>query len=97
MSRIDTTEIRREDIPPELADIADLLGVSAVVLLARLCGGSRVYVHKLETIFRRARNRKIRDAFNGVNYAELAQQWEIKERTVREIIHGPRGRQDDKN
>lgn len=44
-------------------------------------GGDRFYISKMDH-----RNKEIRDAFNGRNYQELARQFGLSERRIREIV-----------
>ena len=79
-----------EDIPEEYRDIAEAVGLEAYLTLSVLCGGQNLYIPKREALERQARNREIRDQFNGGNYRSLAAQYRLSERQIRKIINGTR-------
>jgi Mor family transcriptional regulator len=83
-------DIRVEDIPEEYRDIADSLGLNNFLLLADLCGGLNLYIPKMDSLRRGARDRDIRARFDGGNYRALAAQYRLSERQVRKIINGTR-------
>ena len=82
-------DITMEDLPEELRDIAESIGIDDVIRLLKVRGGESVYMHKFETIIRNARNRKIRSAFKGRNYRELARRYNLTVRQIRQIVHMP--------
>lgn len=51
--------------------------------VCREFGGDRLYVSKISYS---QRDREIRGAFNGRNYAELMKQYGLSERRIREIV-----------
>lgn len=85
-----TYPIRITDIPAEYRDIADALGLEDFLLLVSLCGGLSLYIPKLESLARDARDREIRARFDGGNYRALAAQFRLSERQIRKIINGTR-------
>lgn len=78
------------DIPEEYRDIADSLGLAAFLRLAALRGGQEVYIPKLESLEREARDRDIRARFDGGNYRALAVRFQLSERQIRKILKGSR-------
>ncbi|MDH3973655.1 MAG: hypothetical protein OEV42_05185 [Deltaproteobacteria bacterium] len=50
-------------------------------------GGSLVYIPSETKLSKEERNKRIRSAFNGENYNELARKHGISARWVRKIIH----------
>lgn len=85
-----TYTIRMTDIPAEYRDIADELGLEVFLRLVSLCGGLSLYIPKLESLERDARDRDIRARFDGGNYRALAAQFRLSERQIRKIINGTR-------
>jgi len=49
-------------------------------------GCQEIYVPKTTELYKQLRDKQIRLTFNGCNHAELAEQWDISERTIRNII-----------
>lgn len=84
------TDIRFEDIPLDLRDIAETIGMEAFLGLIHLCGGQNLYIPKMESLQRDGRDRDIRARFDGGNYRALAAQYRLSERQVRKIINGQR-------
>ena len=82
--------IRRADIPEEYRDIYDELGAEAFLKLIRLCGGTSLYLPKIDSLEREGRDRQIRALFNGGNYRALAAQFRLSERQIRKILNGGR-------
>lgn len=54
--------------------------------LIEILGGSRVTFPDFKYLWRRERDRRIRNEFDGRNYQELAERYDLKTRWVREII-----------
>ena len=81
-----------DDIPENMRDVAEVLGLKFVLDLASILGGSYCYIPPLKTIYIDARDREIRRRFNGGNYAALAVQYRMTERYIRKIVHGQRPR-----
>lgn len=89
-STVLTYAIQFEDVPEELRDIADALGMEAFLKLIALCGGQDLYIPKRESLERGPRDRAIRDRFDGGNYRALAAQYRLSVRQIRKIINGTR-------
>lgn len=66
-------------------DIAEVIGVENLVKLTQLVGGSTIYLPKAESIVRPVRDARIREEFNGYNHMELAKQYDVTERWVRQL------------
>lgn len=86
----DLRNIRMEDIPAEYHDIVETLGMPVFLDLIALCGGTSLYLPKMDSLERSGRDREIRARFNGGNYRALALQFRLSERQIRKIINGPR-------
>lgn len=83
-------EILRDDIPEDLLDIVDEIGLPSFLKLVALCGGQDLYIPKRECLERGPRDRDIRQRFNGGNYKQLARQYRLSVRQIRKIINGTR-------
>lgn len=77
------------DLPEPYRQMAPIIGMASTVKLAELYGGTGVYFPKVASALRAARDRKICEEFNGGNYKELAQRYNLSEVWIREIIAGP--------
>lgn len=76
-----------KDLPGGLREVAEVIGLRAVLDLARLYGGSTLYIGDFSSIRRSARNRSIRaDYARGCTVDELARAYRLAPRTVRYIV-----------
>lgn len=77
-----------DDFKEEQRRIAETVGVEAYLKLTRTFGGTNIYIAKAEEIVKRAdRDRKIREEFDGSNYAQLALKYGLTEVWIRNIVH----------
>lgn len=79
-----------------LADLEDVLnhslgfpqGTEALKSLCEKHHGAEVYIPSATEAFVAYRNKRIREKFNGSNYAALAAEEDLSERNIRRIING---------
>jgi transaldolase len=75
-----------------LVKVAKTAGIEAVQALLEEAGGTKPHLPTWENfqaiLQREVRNEAIRDAFNGRNYDQLEMEYGLKERQLRQIIHG---------
>lgn len=75
-----------------LVKVAKVAGVEAVQALLDEVGGTKPHLPTWENftaiLAREVRNESIRAAFNGRNYSQLEIEYGLKERQLRQIIHG---------
>ena len=79
--------ISREDMPESVWDIVDVIGIDAFKDLVKFLGGSNLYIPNEGSLIRNARNRFIRDNFDG-DYLVFARRFGISEAMVRIIVNG---------
>ena len=84
--RPDLSDIRIDDLPPEYREIAEHIGLGPAIALAQIRGGEGVYVPRLESLQRAARDRSIRSEFNGSNHRELARRHGVSVSWIYEVI-----------
>ncbi len=70
----------------EQRELAEVIGLEAYKKLAEHYGGSHIYICKPDTVLRNTRNKEIYDKFNGFNYRRLAEEFNLSEKTIREIV-----------
>ena len=75
-----------DDLSSEQQAICDCIGEEAYGKLVRRFGGLSLYIAKIDTIERSARDEKIRSDFNGYNFRYLALKYNLSERTIRMIV-----------
>ena len=87
---IDNYDITIEDLPDDLADIAQLIGLDATLKLVAARGGESIYIHKADRVALSARDRKISREFTGRNYSDLAQTYNLSVSQIRSILNEAR-------
>lgn len=75
-----------EELDEEKQEVARLIGLENYRKLMEVYGGVYLYIPKTDRMKRNERNEKIRAEFNGYNYRELAQKYELTEVTIRSIV-----------
>ena len=77
-----------DELREEQRQIAEVIGVEAYLKLTRIFGGTTIYIAKAEEIVKRAdRDRRIREEFDGSNYAQLALKYGLTEVWIRNIVY----------
>ena len=81
-------KIKIEDLAENQKDIALLIGIENYVKLSKAYGGDAgLYIQKYSEISKNARNREIRNRYNGYNTAYLAKIYNLSERHVKRICY----------
>lgn len=78
-------EKSKEKVSEAFALVIDRIGFENALEIARIAGGSNMYVPMVETLERPWVENKIRDEFNGYNYRELGLKYGKSESTIRSI------------
>ena len=90
MPKYDTHDPLHDWFHSLLTDFGEASGTAIIRSFIAHCGGCRISVPDFDDLYRQERDRKIRTAFTGSNYNELAERWGISVRQVRYIIDGER-------
>ncbi len=70
-----------------VADLRQIIGVESAAKLIRVCGGSYVYVPKMETITKSRRDKAIYNEFiSGISIKNLTRKYSLSENAIRKII-----------
>ena len=83
-------EIDRIDFEGDMAEMAEAIGVEATKKLLEIFGGESIYFPKPQSVIRSCRDRRIYQEFNGFNFRELANRYELTTRQIRVIVHEQR-------
>lgn len=75
-----------KDVPANMQDIAQEIGIEAFIKLIKLVGGNSIYFPNEINLTRSIRNRYIKENFDGSNYLELSRKYHISDVQVRKII-----------
>lgn len=86
--------VKVESLDEDQKKMVELVGLDGFKNLVRAFGGSVIYIPKAESLERAARDKRIREEFNGANHKELAAKYGLTERWVRAILLEKEGGQD---
>lgn len=78
--------ITMADLDGDQLHLAELIGLENYLKVVQEFGGSAVYIRKLDSLRQGERDREICSKFDGYNFRELAQEYDLSERMVREIV-----------
>ena len=78
--------IKVEDVPDGSRDLVEIFGMDMFMELVDYCGGSNVYIPSKGAIVKKARNRVIKEEFDGGNFRELSSKFGISDIQVRKIV-----------
>ncbi len=76
-------KITIEELDGEQREIAECVGIENYLKLAEHFGGTSVYIQKAD---KSARDREIKELFNGYNYKTLARKFGLSESQIRRIL-----------
>lgn len=86
MTRELIRETTKEDIPERYRPIVDIIGVERFALLADYAAGDELYFPKAENIVIPARNRRVKEEWNGYNMKQLAEKYNLTIGQIRNIL-----------
>ncbi len=80
-------EITDQDFDDDsMALLVEVVGLEMAKKIVAALGGDAVYVPKVESVIRMARNRRICKEFTGFNHKDLAAKYDLTTRHIRKII-----------
>lgn len=74
------------DLRGEQRELARVIGVESYLKLVEIYGGTTIYIAKSDKVINAKRDREIFNKYNGFNASQLAKEYGLSDRTVREII-----------
>lgn len=79
-------DIRLDDLTKNQKEIAELIGLDNYIKLSKYYGGGdSLYVQKYSEIVKIARNREIKEKYNGHNARKLSKMYGLSEQHIRAI------------
>jgi Mor family transcriptional regulator len=78
--------VQMDDLNPAQRELAELIGLDTFKTCCLYLGGEQTYFPVIESLCVQARNRMIRQEFDGANYSQLARRCGLSGRTVRSIV-----------
>ncbi len=80
-------EITPDDFKDDaMALLVDTVGLEQAKKIVAALGGDNLYIPKVESVIRMARNRRINKEFTGFNHKELAVKYNLTPRHIRGIV-----------
>lgn len=79
-------KITLADLPEKQREIAEIVGIEKYIELTKRFGGDTPYIQKYSELIKSPRNNEIRQRFNGFNFEELAHEYDLSERYIRELV-----------
>ena len=81
-------DMRMEDIKsPAMADLAELIGIEAMMKIVEMYSGSVLYIPKMESVLASIRDRHIREEFDGTNGHKLAIRYNVSDSWVLRVVN----------
>ena len=77
--------VRLDDVPEKYMPLVEVMGFDAFMATCSAYGGGQLYIPSLAILRNAARDRAIREQFDGGNYKELASRFFLCERYIRRI------------
>lgn len=79
-------DFKIDDIPYDLKDVCDFMGIEMFIDFCDKFGGSHLYFPSKRSVLRLSRNREIKKSYNGRNSRELSHKFGISEMHLKSII-----------
>lgn len=83
-------EITLDDLKQDQRDLAEITGLKVYRDLVRNFGGNQIRIYQAKTIIMPRRDQLIRSMYDGKNEKQLSLKFDLCDRVIREIIHGPK-------
>lgn len=75
-----------QDLKGEQRELAEAIGIEAYLKLAKIYGGTTIYVARLNYLETLERNRNIIKEYTGYNQKYICAKYKISDRTLRQIL-----------
>ena len=79
-------ELTLDDLDEEQRELAECIGLDAYKKLVATYAGSPINIRMPDSLTMRQRNNNICRQFNGYNFTELAREYNLTERQIRNIV-----------
>lgn len=78
-------KLKAEDICYELEILFNIVGEEKYLEIARMYGGTSIYIPKYSSVIRNNRNREIAKRYNGINARQLSREYGLTADRIRKI------------
>ncbi|MGE5551919.1 MAG: Mor transcription activator family protein [Bacteroidota bacterium] len=80
-------ELQIDDLPEGYCrELAQLIGVPVLLTLAKMYGGSGVYIPKIDTMMRSIRDERLAAEFTGDNLHAIVRKYRLSKSRIYEIV-----------
>lgn len=80
-------ELSLDDLPGEFREIAEIVGLDDALRLVERCGGSQIYIPKMDSLTRQTRDKKMLSDFEKCrDYGKVARKYNLSEAHVRATL-----------
>ena len=83
---VNWNDVRPDDLPLELREIRDDLGMEVVQYLVECWGGASIYVPSLRRLRLNQLTDRVRREYDGSNEAHLARKYRVSRRVIRDVL-----------
>lgn len=80
------SHIIQSDVPEAYQPVVSLIGLEGFLKLCQYAMGDDLYFPKIDTMIRHARNRLIREEYNGYNAKELSKKYGITFNQMKSLV-----------
>lgn len=84
-------EMEAECLPYPYSILVEVIGLENTLKVAQRLGGLDLYFRKIDTLLQRKRDEMIKRQFTGANHRELATEYGLTERWIRQIVESKPG------
>lgn len=77
-----------EDLIEPIQPLAELIGLENLLKISHYTNGTEIYIPPPAALLKKARNRKIKEEYNGYNTKELSKKYSVTEEHIKRIIRG---------
>lgn len=77
--------VSMESLSQKQREMAEVIGLENYLSLTQHFGGESQYIPKFDELIKDPRNREIRERYNGYNPIELAREYRLSERYIRQL------------
>ena len=80
--------IELDNVPFDLREMVELIGMENFIKVCRFYGGRSVYVPLYKNLLIKDRNRKVIDEYNGKNLDELRLKYSMSNSLLKRVLNG---------
>lgn len=80
-------DLQISDLQEQHQEFAEVIGMDNLIRLSEYFGGTSIYVPQKRELVKLKKYELIRKEYNGSNIKELANKYDLSERTVYSILH----------